>query len=74
MEWNPFVVCHQLSGISGWPNNDQLISNCMRNQTHVSSIVTQEQSNERGKKEGWLSVGVVAQWQSTGGLSQRPWV
>ena len=22
----------------------------------------------------WLSVGVIAQWQSTGGLSQRPWV
>ena len=27
----------------------------------------------KGEKERWLSVGVVAQWQSTGGLSQRPW-
>ena len=25
-------------------------------------------------REGWLSVGVVAQWQSAGGSSQRPWV
>ena len=26
------------------------------------------------KREGWLSVGVIAQWQSTGSLSQRTWV
>ncbi len=29
----------------------------------------------KGKKEKyWLSVGVVAQWQNTGGLNQWPWV
>ena len=27
----------------------------------------------KGKKEGWLLVGVLAQWQSTGMVSQRPW-
>ena len=28
----------------------------------------------KGKKEGWLVVlGVGAQWQSAGSLSQRPW-
>ena len=27
-----------------------------------------------GEKEGWLLVGVVAQWQSTGNLNLRPWV
>ena len=31
-------------------------------------------TSHKGKQEGWLSVGVVAQWQSAGGLSQRPWV
>ena len=48
------------------------------NQHIISSIVTQEQSNKKGKREGWLLVAVVAQWvaqwQSAGGLSQRPWV
>ena len=28
----------------------------------------------KGKKEGWLLLGVVAQWQSTGTVSQRSWV
>ena len=27
-----------------------------------------------GEKEGWLLVGVVAQWQSTDNLTMRPWV
>ena len=27
-----------------------------------------------GEKEGWVLVGVVAQWQSTDNLSMRPWV
>ena len=40
-------------------------NNCM----HLST-----RSLERGQERGWLLVGVVAQWQSTGGLSQRPWV
>ena len=35
---------------------------------------SQEQSKKRGKREGWLSVGVVAQWQSADDSSQRPWV
>ena len=31
-------------------------------------------TSHKGKQEGWSLVGVVAQWQSTGSLSQRHWV
>ena len=34
-----------------------------------SSTITQKQSNKKWKEEGWLSVGVIAQWQSAGGSS-----
>ena len=30
--------------------------------------------HEQNQGEGWLSVGVIAQRQSTSGFSQRPWV
>ena len=37
------------------------------------STITSSKAN-KGKKGGWLPSGVVAQWQSTGSSSQRPWV
>ena len=35
---------------------------------------TLEQLIHKDRNEGWLLVGAVAQWQSTGTVSQRPWV
>ena len=43
-------------------------NNCMHSSTQSL------RASHKGKKEGWLSVDVVAQWQSAGSLSQRPWV
>ena len=37
------------------------------------STITSSKAN-KGKNGRWLPLGVVAQWQSTGGSSQRPWV
>ena len=49
------------------------ISKCtQQSNTHFISN-QQEQSNKKGK-ERWLSVDVMAHWQSAGSLSQRPWV
>ena len=41
-------------------------------QLYLSTIASSKAN--KGKKGGWLPSGVVAQWQSTGGSSQGPWV
>ena len=33
-----------------------------------------ESKLHEGRNEGWSLVGALAQWQSTGMVSQRPWV
>ena len=57
--WSAHDFSHQL--------HTQQITAC------ISSIQSLRASY-KDKKEGWLSVGVIAQWQSTGSLSQRLWV
>ena len=44
----------------------------MINQLCTSSTITPRKL--QWQERGMVPVGVVAQWQSTGGLSQRPWV
>ena len=47
-------------------------SNAHSNNSHLSTIA--QAKLIRAWKEGGCRQGVVAQWQSTGGSSQRPWV
>ena len=56
----------------GLPHGPRTIS-AHSNQTLISSIITKSRVM-KGEKEGWLSVGLMAQWQSAVGISQRPWV
>ena len=41
---------------------------------YISQQSLESRAIKGKEREGWLSVGVVAQWQSAGGLSQRSWV
>ena len=40
--------------------------------SYLSTIASSKAN--KGMKGGWLPLGIIAQWQSTGSLSQRPWV
>ena len=55
----------------------QLIAVCVVNvRSHQQNYCRKEslRPSYKGKKERWLSLVVVAQWQNTGSLSQRSWV
>ena len=64
------------------PINQGLIKFCSRStvqSTILHATITNNQQSclsklHKGRNERWLLVGVVAQWQSTGTESQRPWV
>ena len=56
----PAVICSKITNI----NCHTQQSNCMHSSTQSLS------ASHKDEKEGWLSVGVVARWQSAGKLIQ----